>query len=92
MRKATTVAPVTISDEVITSNYVKVKAAFLHTALMWPGVTGADKTLNVTKIKGLKMCKVGDQLMLKAKDKICAIPMTNVATWEPEDDFHHIFD
>lgn len=73
---------------------IKVETAFLHQALQAPGVP-AERTISATKIVGLKMIKLGDSIYMQCtvngKPKITAIPMTNVANWNPSDDLSELF-
>lgn len=49
---------------------INIKSAFLNQAITWPGVCGAEKTLNDTKIKGIKMQLMPVGLLCTAKDKL----------------------
>lgn len=64
----------------------KIKLAFLHQAITWPGCAGSEKTLSDAKIKGIKMILTEHGLMLELKDKKgemrkCLIPHTNVVNY-----------
>jgi hypothetical protein len=57
-----------------------VKSAFIHQPLQWAGVAGSERTLNSTKIPGLKMRWESDGLYLEAKGQFAMVPAANVAT------------
>lgn len=53
-----------------------VTMAFLHQAITWPGVAGAEKTVH--KIKGVKLFLVPQGLLMEAKGQKCIVPYANV--------------
>lgn len=56
-----------------------VKTAFLHQAITWPGVSGAEKTISATKIKGVEIYWAPQGLVLQCKGQTCIVPHANVA-------------
>lgn len=58
---------------------IPVKTAFLHQALTWPGVAGAEKTISEAKIKGVKIYWAPQGLILECKGQTCIVPHANVA-------------
>lgn len=74
---------------------IKVDSAFLHQALQASGIP-AERTINGIKMPGLKMVKSGDTLYIQCvvggKPRITAVPMTNVANWNPTDDLSELFE
>lgn len=60
---------------------VKIKLAFLHQALTWPGVAGSEKTISAARIPGVIMSITQHGLMLECKGKSCLVPHTNVVNY-----------
>jgi hypothetical protein len=62
-------------------DWLPIKAAFLHTAICWPGTAGAETTISDAKIKGIKMNIIPQGLLLECKGKKCLVPHTNVVNY-----------
>jgi hypothetical protein len=77
-KRAPRTAPAQTS--ILQSGY-PVSAAFLHQAICWPGVCGAEKTINKVKVKGVVLTVLPQGLLLEAKGKKCLVPHTNVINY-----------
>lgn len=67
-----------------TPDCIPLKSAYLQTNLHWPTVPNADsKTINDTKISGLKMFYYPtlQVIKLEAKGKSTTVPITNFVNW-----------
>lgn len=62
----------------------KVNNIFLHGALIWPGVSGGDKTINQAKFNGIEMTwKPSEQVVrIKVKGKEAAVPIGSINSFE----------
>jgi len=68
-----------IKQEAAQVNYRPVKAAYLHTALVWPGgALNAQTSLIKEKCPDIKMCLLPDGLLVQAKGKQTLVPYPNV--------------
>jgi hypothetical protein len=63
----------------------KVKIAFAHQAICWPGVCGSEKTLSQLKIPGVEMTLAPLGLILIAKGQRAIVPHQNIANYVLED-------
>lgn len=71
----------------------KVTSAFLHQAITWPGVAGAEKTINDTRIKNIEQVYFHHVLFLKCKGQVLGVPEANVACFMvSEGSADYIFD
>lgn len=67
-----------------------IKAAYLHEPIVWPGITGSEKTLIPSKVPGIIMSLLPQGLLISAKGKKgehknALIPYANVANFVLED-------
>lgn len=59
----------------------RVRIAFLHQALCWPGKAGSEKTLSKDKIPGAIMTLEPKGLRLEKEGSVCIVPHTNVINY-----------
>lgn len=64
---------------------LKVKMAFLHQTITWPGKAGSEKSISATKILGLSMHLLPQGLMLEKGGSRCLVPLANIANMVLED-------
>lgn len=69
----------TMQDETNIEEMREVKVAFLHQAITWPGIAGAERTISQAKIPGVKIYWAFDALVLERKGQTCIVPHANVA-------------
>lgn len=70
---------------------IPVSAAFLHQAVSIPGIMNTEKSLNPTRLPGIKMFCMSQGLVIIYKKKCAIVPSANVAAmvlenFEEEDD------
>lgn len=69
----------TMENETNIEEMREVKVAFLHQAITWPGIAGAERTISQAKIPGVKIYWAFDALVLERKGQTCIVPHANVA-------------